>query len=631
MVKKAILGVILVLVMCLPVAANTLHLLSPELKKVMTESEALNTKDPAAAYRFLTQYRQQNPQLQGTDLAAVLSALALYQSYLGNTDAVFELVGKAKQINGDSENEITIELLLTEGYAYDTYGRSDDALLLIKKAIELAAKIENKKMLSDGYQTLAAVYSNAHKNLEAIEAYKKAYQIEFELADPKRLAYLKSAMGTSYHYLKDYEAAVQYKQEAIDYFKANDMPFDELGALFSQAYSFRGLKQKQQAKQNYIMMRALAAELNEKEYLYYSSMGLAELALDDKDVVLARQHFDAAAQFDVYKKDIFSTMGYHRNLAEVLYLEQQHDAAKAELTKVLAILKSLPEKENYTWYIDVAKFEAQIDAATDDYKTAYEKVNEALELTKKHHSQVKEEALQRYKVQFDTEQVELSAQLLAKENEVKKLELDKVRIEQHSERIILIAFALIIFLFILFLHRQVKTSRRLFQLAHSDPLTGIANRRHIIEQAQQTLNAHQHDGERFSLMVFDIDHFKRINDSYGHPAGDIVLQEVTRAISKELGVNDKFGRIGGEEFMVVTPMSHHYGEELAERMRKAIEALKIRVDNNIITPTASFGVATLLHPVKDIEVLYHCADEALYSAKEGGRNQVKVVYCKNNQ
>lgn len=629
MVKKAIFFVIsLCLFVSTNLSANTLHLLSPELKKVMTESEVLNTKDPAAAYRFLSQYREQNPDLQGTDLAAVLSALALYQSYLGNTEAVFELVNKAKQINGDGDNEITVELLLTEGYAFDTFGRSDEALALIKKGIALAAKIENKKMLSDGYQTLAAVYSNAHKNLEAIEAYKKAYQIEFELADPKRIAYLKSAMGTTYHYLKDYEAAIEYKQDAIEYFKENDMPFDELGALFSQAYSFRGLKQTEQAKQNYILMRSLAAELNEREYLYFSYMGLIDLALDKKDAAEARRLFNDAKQFDVYKKDIFSTMSFHRSHAEILFLEEQYQAARSELTKVLAILKSLPEKENYTWYIDVAKFEAQIDAAADDFKNAYEKVKEALELTKKHHSQVKEEALQRYKVQFDTEQIELSAQLLAKENEVKKLELDKVRIEQHSERIILIAFGLIIFLFILFLHRQVKTSRRLFQLAHSDPLTGIANRRHIIEQAQQSLNSHQHDGERFALVVFDIDHFKKINDSFGHPAGDIVLQEVARVITRELGSNDKFGRIGGEEFMVVTPLAHHYAEELAERMRKAIESLKIRVDNNVITPTASFGVAALMHPVKDIEILYHCADEALYSAKENGRNQVKVVHCK---
>ncbi len=163
----------------------------------------------------------------------------------------------------------------------------------------------------------------------------------------------------------------------------------------------------------------------------------------------------------------------------------------------------------------------------------------------------------------------------------------------------------------------------LFEHAHIDPLTGLPNRRALVERLQQEWARIERHGGRLSFIMADIDHFKQINDRYGHHAGDRLLQEVASAIVGECREIDLPARYGGEEFAIVVPNESITGAvHLAERCRRGIANACAVVHNEVLKATASFGV-TDAGGATSPEVLMKRADEALYRAKEAGRNQVQ--------
>lgn len=176
-------------------------------------------------------------------------------------------------------------------------------------------------------------------------------------------------------------------------------------------------------------------------------------------------------------------------------------------------------------------------------------------------------------------------------------------------------------------HRALVANKiELEQLAHSDVLTGLANRRRFMVTAGAELSRHDRYGYVTSLIMFDLDNFKQINDRYGHEGGDAVLRAIGKGLSDLVRRSDLLARIGGEEFAVLLPDQGHQVATLsAQRLRAAIEAMVIETaTHGAIRATASFGVA---EHVKDetLEALINRADTALYEAKNSGRNRVVVA------
>lgn len=171
----------------------------------------------------------------------------------------------------------------------------------------------------------------------------------------------------------------------------------------------------------------------------------------------------------------------------------------------------------------------------------------------------------------------------------------------------------------------VRNELRLRLVANTDHLTGAFTRRGFEEQVGRELARSSRYERRSSILFFDVDHFKTINDSFGHAAGDEVLRQIGMLLSANLRPADIFGRLGGEEFGVLLPETHASNAfAVAERTRAAIQ------DHNLITPagnivkvTASFGVAPLTE-LQDVEAWFSSADKALYEAKASGRNCTRM-------
>ena len=170
------------------------------------------------------------------------------------------------------------------------------------------------------------------------------------------------------------------------------------------------------------------------------------------------------------------------------------------------------------------------------------------------------------------------------------------------------------------------------QLSITDPLTGIFNRRHFYQMANLELQRTCRYNHPLAVIMFDLDHFKRINDIYGHAVGDKVLQAVAHLVRKAVRVVDIFARYGGEEFILLLPETDRQAVGLtAERLRRQIAGRPLNLEENLIKVTISLGAyafdpTSLFHPPtpETLDLLINLADKALFEAKRTGRNRAVI-------
>jgi diguanylate cyclase (GGDEF)-like protein len=199
--------------------------------------------------------------------------------------------------------------------------------------------------------------------------------------------------------------------------------------------------------------------------------------------------------------------------------------------------------------------------------------------------------------------------------------IGSIWIKVFSVELVLYAVGTVFVIFMLVSERAVTVHKT---AASMDPLTGMFNRRGFSEATARVIEREANAGRPVTVLIFDIDHFKSINDRFGHPAGDEILKLFSTVVVNSLRITDISGRIGGEEFAALLPCSLEEGVLAAERVRETFAASGIAVDEGPVDTTVSIGVAG--GPAgTELEVLLAAADTALYQAKRTGRNRVEAA------
>lgn len=174
--------------------------------------------------------------------------------------------------------------------------------------------------------------------------------------------------------------------------------------------------------------------------------------------------------------------------------------------------------------------------------------------------------------------------------------------------------------------QRKEMEAELLHQATIDALTGISNRRHFMEEAAKELERARRFGRPVSVMMIDLDHFKKVNDEYGHAAGDAALQAAVKRSLESLRQLDIMGRLGGEEFAVVMPETNlEEGRVAAERLRRHVAERPLLAGREAVPCTVSIGVAEMTEKDRSIDDMLNRADKALYHAKESGRDQVVLA------
>jgi len=185
----------------------------------------------------------------------------------------------------------------------------------------------------------------------------------------------------------------------------------------------------------------------------------------------------------------------------------------------------------------------------------------------------------------------------------------------------------------IYMSRQQEFDERMYRIATTDTLTGIANRRALLQELQMRISEAIRYDRDLSVILFDLDDFKAVNDKYGHTAGDKMLQKITNVCSNWLRTTDFIGRYGGEEFMIICPNTDIDGATaLAERIRIAVAQSEFKFSGNKLKMTISIGVTELYNhleqhaaPINEVQLMHEfidAADDAMYEAKKAGKNCV---------
>ncbi|MCW8883982.1 MAG: GGDEF domain-containing protein [Motiliproteus sp.] len=199
--------------------------------------------------------------------------------------------------------------------------------------------------------------------------------------------------------------------------------------------------------------------------------------------------------------------------------------------------------------------------------------------------------------------------------------------------ILILIFGLVYQLLRISIAQLRATQVKLQHIATTDELTGLLNRREIMSRAEQEFLRHQraciyHPDSSFSAMMIDIDHFKQVNDHFGHTTGDAVLRQFSELLQEQCRGYTHVGRYGGEEFLILLPDTDlDKALVVAERLRMAVKSSPISHDSNSVTVTLSVGISTVNEQDSDFDQILVRADRALYHAKELGRDRVVTEYC----
>jgi diguanylate cyclase (GGDEF)-like protein len=198
---------------------------------------------------------------------------------------------------------------------------------------------------------------------------------------------------------------------------------------------------------------------------------------------------------------------------------------------------------------------------------------------------------------------------------------NSIWVKMFAVELFLYAVGTVFVIFMLVSERAVTVHKT---AASVDPLTGMFNRRGFAEACSRVIEREAVAGRPVTALIFDIDHFKSINDRFGHPAGDEILKLFSAVVINNVRLSDLSGRIGGEEFAALLPCPLDEGVVVAERVREAFEASGIVCEDGPVDTTVSIGVAG--GPAgTELEVLLAAADTALYQAKRSGRNRVEAA------
>lgn len=547
---------------------------SPSLDALLTEADALRTSDPKQVDRLIGEIEKLVPSATPSQLVRV----RMLRVHRAMTSGASETaVAELRQILTESNEAPTrFQAASMLANTQAILRNFEEALRALDTALPLAPQIEDRDLRHRGLMVAAIVYNQ-------VGEYALAKRYAETVAADQPVARTRCAIAS-------------VTLEARNGLK---MPFDDATAEqglaqcegepiiagFVRWHFARHMADSGRAADAIALLDGSLAAIEATGYPFliaqYHAL-LAELTLATRDLQSAQRHVDSALAIS---QDAMSTEAI----------------VKAHYVAYQLALRSGGEEAALPAYIRFAQAE------------------------RTHFNDIKSREMAYQVVRHQSMQQAQQIELLHQKNQL--LQLQQSVTEQRARNWLLLALVLVVLVASMgyWAYKTKRMQLRLKRMTETDALTGIFNRQHFSERARAALLQCERDGVPAALVMFDLDHFKQVNDRYGHAAGDWALREVAAAVQPLCRGVDAFGRLGGEEFGLVLPgLDAAAAVRLAGDAQARFAAIDTTAAGYAFRLAASFGVAEAGAGLYTFATLLSHADQAMYAAKHGGRRQVRV-------
>jgi diguanylate cyclase (GGDEF)-like protein len=450
---------------------------------------------------------------------------------------------------------------------------------------------------------------------EALTSLQNAQNLFYELELPNKLRITLNSIAILYGRMGEDKKAVEYFTEVLEKNKASGKKRNVAVVLYNLGRRYQSLKDFAKAENSYEESIAIHTELGNETSQALVLRALGSIYNETGKPAQALQALNQALGILSSKNRVKSQAGLHLELAISYRLLNKSDKALAELEQA----ETLSEGSNSPITIrDITEERSRIYVQMRDWQNAYVQLHKYKTISDQILNNQKENQLSRIQLKFETAHQEQANQLL-------RTELETASRLQILQMAVIALGALLLGIGAFFAIRQVRLARQMKNLALTDELTQLPNRRHILTYGQEALRTCKEQGKPFSVLIFDIDHFKRVNDSFGHAVGDQVIKRIATVSKSLLRQADRVGRIGGEEFLIILPFTGpEAARDVAERIRDRVARTDMTDLELSLNVTISIGVCGCNDQLRPLDYLMNLADEALYQVKQNGRNGVRL-------
>lgn len=568
------------------------------------------------------------PNIGPAERLRALRARALAEGKLELYTALADTLAMALPLAEElGDREAQTDLLTLSGDVQNGGGSYLAAEKLYDQALRLAVAYNLPGGKARALMGKAAARSYSGFTSEALELYGEAYALFEQQQDTLWMASALGAIGDLYLEstgpLADVGKAIEYGERALALLDPKVHRYDVAALYHDQGLKHFQGKDHRTARRYFEQGLALTEELNDRVGVAFFHYRLARLATKEQAYPQALRYLALAEPLFSANQNAIMHFVTVLSRAEVHSLLGQRRESFADLSEARSLARKLDSPERDVELHEVA---AEIHSRFQEWEKAYREGAALREAEKRKSAAADRSRAEAFKMRFDVRLKEAENALLRSQSD-----LSEARLKEADARrlVLLLALALsfvVLAVLAFVIWRQSRHKARFAALALRDELTGGPNRRAILEFARIEFETHRLMGRSFCLALIDLDHFKSINDRYGHEVGDQTLRAFSQAAQEGLRSNDRLGRYGGEEFMLVMPGSDASILPLVfERMRMNIERIDVPGLPKGYALTFSLGAAEPLGSGETLESLVRRADQALYRAKEEGRNTYRVA------
>lgn len=608
--------------------SSTIHVSNGDtnnwLKNELSYAEKLNIKDPSLALAYLEKFKYEHlPSLDTDSLALVNSQIAKNLYEVGYFDDALTVIDENLISYPTMQTKPKIVFLSLKGNIFSFSGKAKEGYELLKKAIDLAISIQDTALLSDAYSYLASAYADNESDLKALQYYNKAFHILSEKEDNLELAYLQLSMAQTYQFIGDLEKSIILAENSLAYFLEHNLYYDVI--ISYQILSYMYLDEHRDELAIEVLEKAveISERIADKRLNSATFFSLSYVYAQQGNVNKGKYYWYLADQI---KQDETSEIIRLNHLIVKADLDLQEGDIDSAMTNITVIDKLLENRNDAIYnvlYIYLNELKIMLAKYNDDYEQALTFQKEIQRLETFSQNEKREEDTTKYQIMFDTEKTLLKNQILEHQKILDETTRELLNKKDREFIALSVMSAIVICILFLCIYRFSRRKLSLTKLMNIDGLTLLTNRRYAFEQASIYFDSFEHKNTSITLIIFDIDHFKTLNETYGHTAGDIALQHVSGIAQKFIRDSDILARIGGNEFLMVLPNTRiDVALDIAERLRLTISNDPIIKGEECVNISASFGVSERSVSTLSFNELHKQSDKALHEAKLIGRNCV---------